>query len=517
MLKPIPIYRAEAQAGLAEAIASEANRTIASLCPLFVNKDAIASITNQHGFANFEALSANLGQFDLHYIYAILASTGWNDNDDVFDRYETWAARHTAEDKPFNHSHDPTKIIGHITSSCVVDDAYALIDNDLTVDDLPDSFHVLNSVVLYKHLSGRNKELTQATADLIKEIDDGQWFVSMECLFSNFDYALVTPEGKQLIVPRNESTAFLSKHLRVYKGTGEYQGSKVGRLMRNMVFSGEGLVKNPGNSKSVILQDKDSQVFKGLLAEANKIEFLHTKQGDDLMAENTEQVQALERQLSESNRLNSELNTRLKAMDEAKVNERFAALEAQIAAQKTELTEAGKKITTSEAALAEANKKIGTLETAKAEADKSLADAQGKLQQIEAEKVKTNRVSTLVDKGVDKAAAEAVVTKFANVNDEQFESIVETQAALVEARKAATASATQTQTPPAGKPEEGKGKEGKGAASAEAADREALAGAVEETSAALGTQAEGKVEEAVAGLSNWFSEVLNGADGEAQS
>jgi hypothetical protein len=327
----------------------------------------------------------------------------------------------------------------------------------------------------------------------------------MECLFGNYDYAVRTPDGKQLIIPRNESTAFLSKHLRAYKGTGEYQGNKVGRMMRNMVFSGEGLVTDPGNTNSIILSEEDSEIFKGLLAEANKIEITDI-QGDHLMPGDNETVQAVEKQLSEANRLNNELNTRLKSMDEAKVKERYDALEAQIKAQATDLLEANKKFQASEVALAEATKKQQASEAAKAEIEKSLATVTSQLQQIEAEKKSTNRISTLVDKGVEKASAETLVAKFANLNDEQFETIVQTQAELVVAKKAAVV------TPPA-KPE---GKVG-GAGSADAADLTALTDAEDVPDPALVVKPEGQTEETIAALSNYFAEMLNGATGEAQS
>ena len=53
------------------------------------------------------------------------------------------------------------------------------------------------------------------------EVEEGKWFVSMECLFAGFDYALIDPEGKSKLVQRNEASAFLTKHLRVYGVTGD--------------------------------------------------------------------------------------------------------------------------------------------------------------------------------------------------------------------------------------------------------------------------------------------------------
>ena len=46
---------------------------------------------------------------------SVLVSTGWNKNTDVFSPLETWTARATPIDKPFNHEHNEQDIIGHIT------------------------------------------------------------------------------------------------------------------------------------------------------------------------------------------------------------------------------------------------------------------------------------------------------------------------------------------------------------------------------------------------------------------
>ncbi|MFX9552086.1 hypothetical protein ABTO49_21095, partial [Acinetobacter baumannii] len=88
---------------------------------------------------------------------------------------------------------------------------------------------------------------------LLAEIAEGKWFVSMECLFKGFDYALEAADGTTRVVARNETTAFLSKYLRCYGGSGTHGDSRIGRLMRNIVFSGKGLVRTPANPESVIL------------------------------------------------------------------------------------------------------------------------------------------------------------------------------------------------------------------------------------------------------------------------
>ena len=77
----------------------------------------------------------------------------------------------------------------------------------------------------------------------------------MECIFNVFDYAVESPNGEYHVVARGENTAFLTQHLRAYGGGGVYQDHKVGRLLRNITFSGKGFVANPANPDSFILND----------------------------------------------------------------------------------------------------------------------------------------------------------------------------------------------------------------------------------------------------------------------
>ena len=161
---------------------------------------------------------SNPDQVDLYYLNSVLVSTGWNKNDDVFDAEEAWAARQTPVDKQFNYMHDESDIIGHITGSTVIDGN----GNKIETEEAPSKFDIITSAVLYK--SWGDPELRERMSQLIDEIEEGKWAVSMECLFSNFDYSVITPDGSQQVLARNEGSAFLTKHLKVYGGTGEYEG-----------------------------------------------------------------------------------------------------------------------------------------------------------------------------------------------------------------------------------------------------------------------------------------------------
>ena len=50
-----------------------------------------------------------------------------------------------------------------------------------------------------------------------------------------FDYA-INDKTKTRIVSRNNQTAFLTKYLKAYGGSGIYGDQKIGRVLRNIIF-----------------------------------------------------------------------------------------------------------------------------------------------------------------------------------------------------------------------------------------------------------------------------------------
>jgi hypothetical protein len=232
----IQIYGAEKDAGLDEIIRSNKITIASAIQPSTENPEALVGLKN----ISLAVANSNYGQQDLFYKRAVLASIGWNANDDVFEVLESWNARNTIEDKQLNLNHDEMRIVGHMTKAYVVDAQGNVITDETSPDNVPDKFDIVNEFVLYKIWA--NEERQKEIASLINEIESGEWFVSMECYFPAFDYALIDSKGVQKTVGRNEQTAFLTKHLRAYGGSGEYQGYRVGRILRNFFFSGQGIV-----------------------------------------------------------------------------------------------------------------------------------------------------------------------------------------------------------------------------------------------------------------------------------
>ena len=494
----IPIYSRERNDGLELAIAE--NSTVAYLSPVVLATESTDRTLKDIIVAN-QNIELTLGKktdFDLYPIYTILATTGWNNNDDVFDKQETWVARYTPEDKPFNQGHVPNKIIGHITGSIAVDENHVIIPDVTTIDELPNKFHILTAAVIYKHINSRDPVLQAEAAELIEGIKRGDWYVSMEALFSSFDYGLTTASGEQQIVVRNEATAFLTKHLRIYKGDGEYNGCKVGRVLRNITFSGKGLVKTPANPESVIFND--AKQFVGVLASLNIDNNTDVTLGEKNMSTEPE-MKALQEQLAQANRKLEELGTQ-------QVRATLTAKDIEVTKLQTVVAEQIKKIeelTASYNGAVKAKEDAEVSQKSTNAANESLKTERDTIR-VELDTMKTqaqmtNRISTLVDKGVDKTAAEALVAKFAGATDETFAEIVNMQSELVEAKKKVVVPADK------GAAKADETADPKGEAAAEGAD---LGGAKPDADPNLAAGDVDKNVEVVNALASFFEQTLSG-------
>ena len=400
------IYPKEIADGLESSLAKAGAISYASVACAYVPSEE--QVERAKLLATKSQGKSNLNQVDLYYLNSVLVSTGWNKNDDVFDIAETWAARNTPEDKQFNFMHDESDIIGHITANVVTDFEGNVISDDQT--EVPESFNIVTSAVLYNSWS--DPELKERMERLIAEIEDGKWFVSMECLFNNFDYAVVSPEGNNQIVQRDEASAFLTKHLRAYGGTGEYEGYKVGRMLRNISFSGKGLVNNPANPRSVILPNTTDpfQNSKATLISDTNIKEINMS--DDSLRT---QVDELKAELAGAREAAESAKKEILAKQEEEVKAQVEAFEATI----SEKDEAAAAL---EAQLTEATEKTEALEAEVTQKQEELTEALAKIEAHEVEIKLAARKAALVEAGAEEV--EEIIEKFASADDEMFDEIV---------------------------------------------------------------------------------------------
>ena len=370
--------------------------------------EKIKKVVAKNAQAEDLAVAQNEDQFDLYYLKSILVSTGWNKNDDVFDPKELWLARDTPEDKPFNYMHDEKDIIGHITGNIVV--GFDGQEIDLETEEIPNTFNILTTSVIYTEWSDHSQR--SRMQKIVSEIEDGKWFVSMECLFPDFDYALADSDGSIKVVPRNEASAFLTKHLRSYGGNGKYQDYRVGRLLRNVSFSGKGLVSKPANPRSVILEG--NEFFDESKAETLTVSSIK----ENVMSDNYEkQIADLQKELVEAKTANEELKDKVVAEQRAESSEKIQNLEATIADQATKLAEQE-----------EANKTLAeslkSQEEALAAKDEEFNNQEKELATMKQKEAMMQRKAKLEDIGLESDEAAATVEEFASVDDDTFDKVV---------------------------------------------------------------------------------------------
>jgi hypothetical protein len=210
-------------------------------------------------------------------VYALLCSIGWNLNDDIFVPEHTFAAVKTPILKPANldhlgqEKHKVNNTFGFIIDSYPVDSALQVT---ASVDDIE---HIIVAVALWTHyFEDRVKEIETRMAQ-------GKQFVSMECHFRDFDYGLKKinafgqVEDETTIVVRNEDTSKLTKFLRAYKGKGvvtiDGQKYKIGRVLKNQVFTGVAFVEKPANPQSVVFS-QSIRVRESMFAAASFQDFV---------------------------------------------------------------------------------------------------------------------------------------------------------------------------------------------------------------------------------------------------
>lgn len=403
------IYKSEIQAGLESKLRT--NNSVAYVTKINP-KNFRSYIETQPKYASFMKAQAARDNMDLYPIDSILVSVGENKNDDVFDKLEVWEARHTPEDKPLNYNHISTDIVGHIVSNVAVDTDLQPIPEDIDPANLPDKFHIITASVIYKYLD--NPDYLSRIETLIPEIEAGDWCVSMECLFQGFDYAMTKANGEQTVIPRNEETAYLTKHLRSYGGDGNYQDYHVGRLLRNITFSGHGLVQNPANPESVIFNNVKN--FSGTLAKNVyfKSNSLHRKtESKNMDGIDIKSLDAYADLKTKCDRLELELEKYTSDASKAEVE----TLRKNVTAHET-------KINDLETQLANATKNIGELNAELTEAKKNSDNFKKMLDEEKDKRSKSERKFTLVSAGAPSDEIDSFLDQFGALADDQFAAVV---------------------------------------------------------------------------------------------
>lgn len=425
-MSDIIVYEAERKLGLEDAIKSQSS--IAFEMPVYFHDNHIPNTSLTSVATLSELMSeAGLNDPDIYNVFSILVSTVWNSNDDVFTPEEVWAARETPRFKPTNLGHDEKQMVGGIINSWAVDENLNLVNDTTAVENLPDIYHLLVASVIYRQW--QDPDLKSRAENLIQEIEAGEKYVSMECVFRNFDYGVVTPNGENRVIARNEQTAFLTRHLRAYGGTGYYQDHKLGRVLKNITFSGKGFVDRPANPDSIIF-DKD-HIFSFANAKNDKSfslgengvinsesEFLNEEK-DDMTDVLTKQVEELKEALSAAQAENTELADKLAEANVAKYQTQIKELEDAIATLQESFS-------ILESERDSANVKVEELTKDLEEKISALADMTAEANKAKEEAKKKGRKDKMCKAGFSEDEIEAKYDTFASLSDEQFDLMINT-------------------------------------------------------------------------------------------
>ena len=400
------IYQSEIDDGLRDQVLT--NNTLA----WDIVAESFTPEINIKSSALEKIIAENKDQIDLYYLRSILVTAGWNKNDDVFHPQELWDARDTPEDKPFNFMHDERDIIGHITGNTVVD----VEGNEIASDEsLPDTFNILTTAVVYTEWSDPSQR--ERMRKIVAEIEEGKWFVSMECLFPDFDYALAREDGQTEVVTRDEASAFLTKHLRAYGGTGEYDNYRVGRLLRNLSFSGKGLVSKPANPNSVILDRTGSYGGENISFTQDKTLTISSIKEIKMSESYEKQVDDLRAELAEAKAANEALQEKVAAEQQAEFDAKIATFEATLA-------EKDEQISGFETQISEAEVKIAEQAEAIKNGEKDMEEKMKELREMKKKEAMMKRKAQLAEAGFDADEATATVEQFDTMDDDTFDQVV---------------------------------------------------------------------------------------------
>jgi hypothetical protein len=339
------------------------------------------------------------------YGSAILCSTIMNRNDDVFLPNETWAARNTPVNTPFNDEHIDTDIIGHIIAARPLDAEGKVIADQ---DESPDYFDIEVDFVVYKDI------FPAIAKEILEKAPAGEKFVSMEAKFSNFDYAIMN-DGKTTakIIQRTEDTSFLTKNLRAYGGTGYYEGQRIGRVLRDFRFIGMGNVNVPANPGSEYTKLNDINFTTNDKVESNLKVVLHVTKGSVMKIETLDQANEVIAQLTAKV---AELESQAEKNEVEVLKAQLQKANDNLAAEASKLEIANQQINTEKS---KAEELTASLEAVKTE----LQTKKAELDEIHSKAKANERLAKFKDLGIE--ITDEKRAKIVAMSDEAFASVVE--------------------------------------------------------------------------------------------
>jgi hypothetical protein len=200
-----------------------------------------------------ELPAENQKQPDLQYFSAIFVSSGENLNHAYFLGSELVQAEGTIVNKALDVEHSEDEIIGHIYERAYMDkegnslDTVELASRETASLD-GQEMHIAIAGIIYKN----------RFPNIAQEVAAGKWKVSMECYYQSYDVKIgdlmLDPKEAEALGLASADDKLLGRLAKVLKNGKEIAEGQIARVLRGICFSGCGIVKNPANPPSVILE-----------------------------------------------------------------------------------------------------------------------------------------------------------------------------------------------------------------------------------------------------------------------
>ena len=191
-------------------------------------------------------------QPDLLYVKSIFVSTGANQNGAFFMPSELVKARESIPNKAVDLFHEEQSVVGHIIDFSFQrqDEKGSVFDavgemkrlGEDAFEDVP--FDIAIMSIIHK----------MRFPELADGIHSGSFKVSMETFFKDFEILL---DG--ILIPKEEAIKaglieLIGRDVKVLENQKPKKVAKVLRVLRDLHFGGVGLVDDPANPRSVILE-----------------------------------------------------------------------------------------------------------------------------------------------------------------------------------------------------------------------------------------------------------------------
>lgn len=188
---------------------------------------------------------------DLMFFSGIFVSSGSNLNKAFFLPSELVKAAPSVNNKALDIEHEEDQIVGHIFSSKFIDNGGAELDLKELASMNESQLNTMEIDVVIGGILYRSR-----FPKIAEEVSSGKWKLSMETYFQSFDVKIgnVIMTQKEAQVLGIDTGVVLGKMAKVLKKGKEIAEGQVLRVLRGLLFSGCGLVKNPANPRSIILE-----------------------------------------------------------------------------------------------------------------------------------------------------------------------------------------------------------------------------------------------------------------------